>query len=846
MQKTLHSATAATVGLIVLTTGLGVLCSWWLGLSPLYELHPSWIVMKANTALAFFLIGLSLYLRTGSHSPPAACPKNVISRACAASVFLLGSLSFFQYLSGFDLGLDQFLAQELPGMPATSHPGRMAPTTALCFTLAAIPLLAPDRPSWQAGCQLLALMSGLLGLLFLIGFLYSAELLPHYTRIAFHTALLFLILSIGTFCLYPATGPASLFVSDSTGGIMIRRFLPAILAIPLAIGLLRLHADLPDWFGTRENVTMSAFFNIVLLGALAWITAEQLHRLDLKRKQTGDHLQESLREVNDLKAALDEHGIVAVTDPSGKITYVNDKFCAISGYTARELIGQDHRIINSGHHSKAFIRDLWTTITQGKVWKGEIKNKAKDGSYYWVDTTIVPFLNEQGKPRHYVAIRADITARKVAQEKILQLNTELEERVARRTSELESANKELLHSRAELKSIFESLPGLYLVLTSELEIVSASDAYLKATMTTREQILGRNLFEVFPDNPDDAAATGVSNLRASINRVLQSSQPDTMAIQKYDVRRADGMFEERYWSPINSPVLGADHQIKYLIHRVEEVTEFMRQKSRSPDGPSAVNAHLEQMEAEVFKSSQKLQETNRQLEAANKELESFSYSVSHDLRAPLRAIAGFTEILQKRYGSSLDVQGLNYLGRVIAAANRMSDLIDDLLHLSRVNRAEFKPQPVDLSQLAGEIVSQLEQTHPDRKVEFSLSDNVTTNGDPRLLRIAMENLLGNAWKFTSHKSPARIEFGFINHPDKGPSCFIRDNGAGFDMKYAHKLFGPFQRLHAMNEFPGTGIGLAIVQRIINRHDSSIWVEAESGKGAVFYFTLSNPVKEPQL
>jgi protein-histidine pros-kinase len=170
-----------------------------------------------------------------------------------------------------------------------------------------------------------------------------------------------------------------------------------------------------------------------------------------KRKRTEDQLNASFKEISDLKSALDEHAIVAITDPQGKITYVNDKFCAIARYSREELLGQDHRIINSGHHSKQFIRDLWTTITHGKVWKGEIKNKAKDGSFYWVDTTIVPFLNEQGKPRHYVAIRADITAHKQADEQVRQLNADLEQRVRERTEELAVAKE-----RAELANLFKS------------------------------------------------------------------------------------------------------------------------------------------------------------------------------------------------------------------------------------------------------------------------------------------------------------------------------------------------------------------------------------------------------
>ncbi len=444
--------------------------------------------------------------------------------------------------------------------------------------------------------------------------------------------------------------------------------------------------------------------------------------------------------------------------------------------------------------------------------------------------------NADGEPFLAVISVADITERKRAEEGVRQLNAELEQRVVERTAQLETVNRELRHSRAELNSLFESLPGLYLVLTPDLKIVAASDAYLKATMTTREGILGRGLFEVFPDNPNDPGATGVSNLRVSLDRVRQHAAPDTMAIQKYDVRRPDGVFEERYWSPINSPLLGADNQIKYIIHRVEEVTEFVRQKSQPAANTAELHARLEQMEAEIFQSSQKIQATNRQLEAANQELEAFSYSVSHDLRAPLRSIDGFSEALREDYADQLDENGKDSLRRIRAATQRMGQLIDDLLNLSRVTRAELRRETVDLSRLAKTIGTELRQRDPQRHVEFIVPEGLVTSGDPQLLRVVLDNLLGNAWKFTSKQSQARIEFG-SNATNGTQAFFVRDNGAGFDMAYASKLFGAFQRLHAMEEFAGTGIGLATVQRIINRHGGRVWAEAAVNQGATFYFTL---------
>jgi PAS domain S-box-containing protein len=228
-------------------------------------------------------------------------------------------------------------------------------------------------------------------------------------------------------------------------------------------------------------------------------------------------------------------------------------------------------------------------------------------------------------------------------------------------------------------------------------------------------------------------------------------------------------------------------------------------------------------------------ERTAQLEAANRELEAFSYSVAHDLRAPLRGIAGFSQVLIEDHASNLGPEGVGHLHRVRKAAGSMAQLIEDLLELSHVARAELQRQPVDLSQLARSVNAALQCAHPDRIIELAIQDGVAGDGDERLLQIVLENLFGNAWKFSSKIPGARIEFGLVKNA-AAPVYFVRDNGAGFPMQYAHQLFGAFQRLHKASEFEGTGIGLALVQRIIHRHGGQIWGDSSAGQ-TTFYFTL---------
>ena len=420
------------------------------------------------------------------------------------------------------------------------------------------------------------------------------------------------------------------------------------------------------------------------------------------------------------------------------------------------------------------------------------------------------------------ALQAEISERKRIEQELRELTTELERRVRERTAQIGAANRDLENEIAERK-LTEALLReseerfRFLVLgvkdyaiyglDAEGRVAGWNDGAERIKGYSASEIIGKPI-STFYSREERAGGKPQQLLRFAI-------QEGRVEDEGWRVRK-DG---SQFWANVVITALRNESgQLRGFAEVARDITE------------------RKETERVLQASEASLRERTVQLEASNKELETFSYSVSHDLRAPLRAIEGFSQALQEDSADRLDEAGKKHLLRIRDATQRMGQLIDGLLALSRFTRSDISREELDLSEVSRSILEELRRSDPARQVEPVIKPGLTALGDPRLLRVALENLLQNAWKFSRKNPRSRIEVGVIEQNGER-AYYVRDNGAGFDMAYQSKLFGAFQRLHNKNEFEGTGIGLATVQRIIHRHGGRIWAESIPDEGATFYFTL---------
>lgn len=494
-------------------------------------------------------------------------------------------------------------------------------------------------------------------------------------------------------------------------------------------------------------------------------------------------LYESNKDLNDFKFALDAHAIVGISDEKGRLTYVNDRFCEISGYMRDELLGNGYNMLSSGEHSRVFYNNLWDTISSGRVWSGELEDRNKDGGIYWVDTTIVPFVDEQGMPYQYIGIQTDITERKYA----------------------EGINARLG------RILDESLNEIYIFDSTDFRFSRVNRGAKENLGYREDELYLKHAYDIKPEYDKESFTSIVGPLLRG-----ESEELNFETIHQ----RKDGTTY-----PVDVHLQMSRSETPFVfVAVILDITERKEAERKLHE----YHEHLEDM----------VEERTHNLSVVNRELESFCYSVSHDLRAPLRSIDGFSQALLEDFGNDMDETANDYLNRVRLSTQRMGQLIDDLLKLSRVVRADMNKSLVDVAELAKGVERQLRDMCPGRDIEFVINGDLHARADGRLILVVLENLMGNAWKFTAKKESARIELG-VDDLEGRKVYYVKDNGAGFDESYVHKLFEPFQRLHTIQEYEGTGVGLATVQRVVRRHGGDVWAKGEVDQGATVFFTLGD-------
>ena len=632
------------------------------------------------------------------------------------------------------------------------------------------------------------------------------------------------------------------------------------------------------WPGYR----ISALFRFIT-AIISWITIFKFYKyipiaLTLRTAQEVDaellqHRRTEEKFIGLLESAPDA---MVITNIAGKIIMVNAQTESIFGYIREEVLGKEvemlipqrfhHRHVH--HRQDYFINPKVRAMGHGM----DLFGRRKDGTEFPVEVSLSPVSLSDEEDMVVISAIRDITRQKEAEAEIKKLNENLELLVIERTSELELALMKEKLARSEMVRNQQRLA----LLTEATQVLASSLDY-RATLNKVTDLLIPAFADwcSFDEFGENGAMERIVATHADRNKVqkvyqlaeiypanvvsmeggygvLSTRQPKIFNEIDEQTLRTFSVNEEHYQllkelsikSAILIPLLIRDKifGIMSLVcsdsnRRFGEddyifSIELARRITLAVEN-TLIYRELQQSNAEL---ETRVAKRTFELEAINKELEAFSYSVSHDLRAPLRSIDGFSNKILKDYGDRFDEQGKDYFNRVMNASRHMGHLIDDLLKLARISRMELHQETINLSLIAATIIKELQEASPDREASFNIEENLEATGDRSLIQVVLQNLFDNAWKYSRNEPVTKIEFGSLLMDEK-KVYFIKDNGVGFDMKYVDKIFGAFQRLHSTSEFEGTGIGLATVYRIIRRHHGHIWVESEINKGTTFFFTL---------
>jgi PAS domain S-box-containing protein len=532
--------------------------------------------------------------------------------------------------------------------------------------------------------------------------------------------------------------------------------------------------------GSDPSYNYYAIVAMALLAFTSWICASWFEAAIKQSAASQTRLRMITENMVDVIGHINTHSILLYASPSIKKMF---------GWEPKVVEGRS--VLENVHpeESERVLKQVQAAVAeQLPTIRQEFRFRCAGGEYKWVESEIRLMYEPSGTFDSAIFGIRDISRRRQAEE-------------------------DLHHEHSFLRAVLDASPSLICVRNADGTFALANKALADAYGATPDELIGRR------DSDCPHPPQGFERIHELDRDVISRQTSITIPEEKLILAGVG----ERWFSVTKIPLREGDGRCDQVLCVSMDITERMMAEEEI----RRLNAELER----------RVEKRTAQLEAANKELEAFSYSVSHDLRAPLRSIDGFGQALQEDCAGRLDDQGLDYLQRIRSASKRMGHLIDDLLQLSRLTRGELRRQKLDLTAMATRLLEEFHRVEPARSVEWEVAQTLTAEADERLMSAVLENLLSNAWKFTARRKAAKIRFDSVLTPEGEKAFCVKDNGAGFQMEHADKLFHAFQRLHTIQEFPGNGIGLATVQRIIHQHGGRVWADGKPEHGAAFYFTL---------
>lgn len=836
---------AEFIALLTAATGLVVMAAWILDIQWLVQPRPGFNPIRFNTALALTASGVGLWLALKHQWKRAQTTAAILGWFVTA----VGVLTCVEYLAGWNLYIDQLFWNDLTLQPNLA---RMVPETAVFFVLSGLFLCfcGAGEQSRAWGRPITALLANLTAQVAVLDLIFRDNRIK---TPAIQTAIALLVLSFGMLIFPSRRGPLAPFFTLSAGGRLMRRMVPAAILGPLVTGALYFLVTHYGWLHPDAGISLMVLLYCTALVVLGVWTANSLDSVDLWLAAFVNTSEDAI-----VSKALD-----------GTIVSWNRGAEKLYGYTAAEAVGKSILMLAPAE-GREEIYSLLERIRRGEsIEPHESVRLRKDGSCIDVSVSLAPVRNPRGEIAGAWLIARDITGRKRIEAEIRKLNSELEQRVEERTAELRKSKREVQrkldciispegalstlepHDVLDTDAIQPLLEGMYRITGVPLAIIDLGG---KVVASTPWQEVCTKFHRAHPDScqncleSDCQLTTGVPAGQFKIYK-CKNNMWDVVTPIMLGERHLANLFTGQFLSddePFDEEVFAAQAR-KYgydepaYLEALRRAPRLSRDRVRTAmqvySQLATVLSTLGYGGVKLARAMAETARTNTELQASVAELERFAYTVSHDLRAPLRHLDGFLSLLSRRCYSSVDEQGRHYIDNTLRASQRMGRLIDELLQFSRLGRADMRKGPVDLNRIVEEVRRELEPETQGRVIRWAIEELPVVVGDQPMLRQVIENLLGNALKFTRQREVAEIRIGTQPADNGAVVVRITDNGAGFDMRYYDKLFQVFQRLHAEDEFEGTGIGLANVRRIVERHGGAVWAEGAVEAGAKFCFSL---------